>query len=159
MVSEINSGTDIDDKAIQPPTFQTEDNNETQSYATADSQDPTHENFEQELRATSQPRPSQDRYPFSPPVPDYPDNFKNASTNPIPHQAKSDNDIILTQHQHHKTHPTQTHAQGTSCKQPSSQETHQLSKLTNLPQDDTTTTTSRNDPATTSPWQVVSASK
>jgi hypothetical protein len=49
IVSEINSGTDKDDKTIQPLIFQTEDNNETQSYATADSQDPTHQNYEQEL--------------------------------------------------------------------------------------------------------------
>jgi hypothetical protein len=95
MVSEINSVTKIDDKTIQPLTFQIEDNIETQSYATADSQDPTHENYENEIREDSPPRPSQDSYPFSPPVPDFPDEAQRF-TNPTPDQAHSDNAILST---------------------------------------------------------------
>jgi hypothetical protein len=99
MVSEINSETEYDKKSIQPLTFQTEDNTETQSYATANSQDPTHKNHKQDLRATSQPRPSQNRYPFSRPAPDFPDKLKNdSSINPAPNEEKSDNDILLTEH-------------------------------------------------------------
>jgi hypothetical protein len=140
--------------APQALTFQADEENKTQSYGTADSQDPTHENFEQE--STVPPRQFmsyQAIYPFSPQRLENQGATEETSISPRPDKFEAGNSHP-NQKQLRKARMSSEHAQehdrGEALKQPPSQETQQ-SPPTTPPLEATTPKASGTQRATTTP--------